>query len=83
MSLTDVPAAWTLLVTRGELRAAANRCAEGIGDFDLVLAQAGRPPKRALLGRASCRRRLGDTPGAAADMERYRNEFPRDPEPGR
>jgi hypothetical protein len=78
MSLTAVPASWTLLVTRGELRAAINRCAEGIGDFDLVLAQAGRPPKRALFGRAICRQRLGDRAGAAADIERYRREFPGD-----
>jgi hypothetical protein len=60
MSLTGVPASWTLLVTRGELRAAAGRCAEGIGDFDLVLAQAGRPPQRALVGRAFCRKQIGD-----------------------
>jgi len=81
MSLTGVPASWTLLVTRGELRAAAGRCAEGIGDFDLVLAQAGRPPKRALFGRAFCRKQLGDVAGAAADVERYRREFPGDAAP--
>jgi hypothetical protein len=75
-SLTDVAAAHALLVTRGELRAAAHRCAEGIGDFDLVLAEAPRPPKRALLGRAHCRDKLGDSAGAKADRERYRREFP-------
>jgi hypothetical protein len=80
-SLSDVAASRALLVTRGELRAAANRCAEGIGDFDLVLAEARRPPKQALLGRARCKQRLGDTAGAKADFDRYQREFPDDPLP--
>jgi len=80
-SLTDVAAAHALLVTRGELRAAANRCAEGIGDFDLVLSEAPRPPKRALLGRAHCREKLGDSAGARSDRERYRREFPEEGTP--
>jgi hypothetical protein len=82
-SLTDVAASRVLLITRGELRAAANRCAEGIGDFDLVLARARRPPKQALLGRARCKQKLGDTAGAASDFDRYRREFPGDPLSGR
>jgi hypothetical protein len=41
--LTDVAASRGLLITRGKLRPAANRCAEGIGDFDLVLTEARRP----------------------------------------
>ena len=80
-SLSDVAASRALLVTRGELRAAANRCAEGVGDFDLVLAEARRPPKQALLGRAHCKQRLGDTAGAKADLDRYQREFPDDPLP--
>jgi hypothetical protein len=78
-SLTDVAASRGLLITRGELRAAANRCAEGIGDFDLVLTDARRPPKKALLGRALCKQKLGDTAGATADFDRFRREFPDDP----
>jgi hypothetical protein len=74
-----VAASRGLLITRGELRAAANRCAEGIGDFDLVLIEARRPPKKALLGRALCKQKLGDAAGAAADFERFRHEFPDDP----
>jgi hypothetical protein len=81
ISLTDVAASRGLLLTRGELRAAAHRCAEGIGDFDLVLTDAGRPLRQALLGRALCKRQLGDTAGANADFSRYRREFPGDPLP--
>jgi len=80
-SLTDVAASRGLLITRAELRAATNRCAEAIGDFDLVLAEARRPPKQALLGRALCKQKLGDTAGANADFDRYRREFPDDPLP--
>ena len=78
-SLADLAVSSTLLITRGELRAAANRCAEGIGDFDLVLAESRRPPKQALLGRARCKQQLGDVAGAQADLARYRREFPDDP----
>jgi hypothetical protein len=80
-SLTNVAASRALLVIRGELRAAVNRCAEGIGDFDMVLAEGRRLPKQALLGRARCKQKLGDTAGANADFDRYRREFPDDPLP--
>jgi hypothetical protein len=79
--LTDVAASRGLLLTRGELRAAANRCADSIGDFNLVLTEARRPPKQALLGRAMCKQKLGDAAGANADFDRYRHEFPGDPLP--
>ena len=78
-ALTDVAASRSLLVTRGELRAAANRCADGIGDFDWVLSRSKQPDRQALFGRALCRKKLGDTAGARADAERYRREFPGDP----
>jgi hypothetical protein len=77
-SLADLSVSRALFLTRGELRAAANRCAEGIGDFDVVLAESRRPPKTALLGRARCKQKLGDLAGAQADFERYRREFPSD-----
>jgi hypothetical protein len=78
-ALTDVAASRSLLVTRGELRAKANRCGDGLGDFDLVLAKSKQPDRQALFGRALCRKKLGDTVGAWADVERYRREFSTDP----
>ena len=78
-ALTDVAASHSLLVTRGRLRAAANRCADGVGDFSLVLAESRPPDRQALFGRALCRQRLGDHAGARADLERFRREFPTDP----
>jgi hypothetical protein len=81
-ALTDVAASQSLLVTRGELRAAASRCAEGIGDFDLILARARPTDRRALIGRAFCRKQLGDAAGLHADIERLRKEFPHQPLPG-
>jgi hypothetical protein len=76
-SLTDVAASRALLVTRGELRAAASRCADGLGDFGLVLARAPETDRRALIGRALCRKQLGDAVGMRADIERLHKEFPR------
>jgi hypothetical protein len=52
--LAGVAASRTLLLTRGELRAEAGRCAEAIADFDLVLVQTQGHNKRALAGRAKC-----------------------------
>ena len=78
-ALADGAASRTLLVTRGKLRAAANRCADAVSDFDRVLAEAGRADVQALLGRASCREKLGDGAGARADRARYRWDFPSAP----
>jgi hypothetical protein len=78
-SMTELGVSRALLITRGELRAAANRCAEATGDFDLVLAESRRPPKPALLGRARCKEKLGDPAGAQADFDRYRREFHENP----
>ena len=77
-SLTDVAASRTLLVTRGQLRAAANRCSEGLGDFDLVLARSKQVDRQALIGRALCRKQLGDFAGMRADVQRMHDEFPND-----
>jgi hypothetical protein len=79
-ALADVAASRTLLVTRGKLRAAANRCNEAVGDFDLVLAEAKPLDRQALFGRAVCRKKLGDGTGARTDLERFRREFPGDPQ---
>jgi hypothetical protein len=81
-ALTDLGVSSPLLITRGELRAAAHRCAEGIGDFEVVLARSRKPPKQALLGRARCRQQLGDQAGAQADYDRYRREFGEGPANG-
>lgn len=74
--LSGVAASRTLLLTRAELRAAAGQCADSLADFDRVLAQAQGRDERALLGRAKCRKQLGDEPGAREDLQRYRREFP-------
>lgn len=52
--LAGVAASRTLLLTRGELRASAGRCAEAVADFDLVLVQTQGHNKRALAGKANC-----------------------------
>jgi hypothetical protein len=62
-SLTDVAASRALLITRGQLRAAANRCADALGDFELVLARSKEVDRQALEGRAACRKRLGIVDG--------------------
>jgi hypothetical protein len=80
-SLTDVAASRALLVTRGQLRAEANRCGDGIGDFDLVLARSRQTDRQALVGRALCRKRLGDGLGSKADVQRLLGEFPGQPLP--
>ena len=60
-------------VTRGELLLERDRCADAVRDFDAVLAARDGDPAggRALYGRASCRLRGGDVPGARADLTRY------------
>jgi tetratricopeptide (TPR) repeat protein len=60
-------------VTRGELYAEAGRCAEAVRDFEraLVIADDDALGGRALYGRASCRLRAGELPGARADLQRY------------
>jgi hypothetical protein len=73
--LAGVAASRTLLLTRAELRAAAGHCPDSLDDFDRVLAQTDGHDRRALLGRAKCRKQLGDAAGAHADVERYRREF--------
>jgi predicted Zn-dependent protease len=78
-ALANSPASSVLLLTRGQLRASANRCAEAIADFDLALARTLRPSKQALLGRAQCKQKLGDPKGAQADLDRVHREFPGEP----
>jgi hypothetical protein len=75
-ALSNVAASRTLLLTRAQLRAAAGRCADGLADFDLLLARARRPDEQALYGRAVCRSRTGDKRGAQADFRFYQRQFP-------
>jgi hypothetical protein len=77
--LADAKAARSLLLTRAELRATAGRCADGLGDFDLVLTRARQPDERALYGRAVCRQRTGNVAGARRDFEQYQQKFPQGP----
>lgn len=67
-----------LQTLRGELRAENDRCVGAVADFDVIIARA-RPDlrERALFGRAGCRARLGDDPGARADLDDYAARFPR------
>jgi hypothetical protein len=75
-SLANAATSSMLLVTRGQLRANARRCAEAVADFDLALARAIRPSKQALLGRAQCKKELGDPKGAQLDLDRLHHEYP-------
>lgn len=74
-----MPRGAELGVLRGELRARAGRCADAIADFDRCAAGSGCSPEseeRALFGRASCRRKLGQSAAARDDLERYLLRFP-------
>lgn len=81
LSLANAASSSVLLLTRGQLRASANRCAEAVTDFDLALARTLRPSKQALLGRSQCKQKLGDAKAAQADLDRLRREFPGDSAP--
>jgi TolA-binding protein len=67
-----------LQLIRGELRARTD-CARAEADFTAVLArvQAGALEERALYGRAVCRSTQGNTGGAADDLRRYIDRFPK------
>ena len=67
-----------LQLIRGELRARTD-CAHAEADFTAVLArvQAGALEERALYGRAVCRSTQGNTGGAADDLRRYIDRFPK------
>lgn len=77
LPMDEVGRGGELLVIRGELRAATN-CRAAAADFDQVLARHPGAPyvERALYGRAGCRLRLGDKPGAGHDMQDYLARFP-------
>ncbi len=65
------------MLLRAELRADAD-CRRALADFDTVLAQAPSASldERALFGRAGCRLREGDGPGAESDLRTYLARYP-------
>ncbi len=75
--LTELPRARELAVLRGELRGASGRCGQAVTDLGSTLDGSGDAlEERALWGRASCRSRLGDSPGARADLGQIITRFP-------
>jgi hypothetical protein len=66
-----------LLLLRAEIRA-DDDCPRALADFDKVLGRQTTPAigERALFGRAACRVRAGDGPGADADLRSYLARFP-------
>lgn len=80
VALDELPRSGERLVVRGELRAAAKRWPEAHGDFDRALARVSGSPawhERALWGRGVARLRLGEREAGLADIERYRDTYPK------
>jgi hypothetical protein len=80
MVLDELPRSGERFVVRGELRAAARRWQEASTDFDRALARVSGSPawhERALWGRGVARLRLGERESGMADIERYRDAYPR------
>jgi TolA-binding protein len=67
-----------VIVLRGELAADAGDCTAATANFSRALDAPASPglEERALYGRATCRQRVGDRPGARADFQRYLDRFP-------
>jgi hypothetical protein len=80
MALDELPRSGERFVVRGELRAAARRWLEAGADFDRALARVSGSPawhERALWGRGVARLRLGERESGMADLERYRDTYPK------
>jgi hypothetical protein len=71
---------WQQLLTRAELRTSAGRHADGLSDFNRLLAPSGLTApgdlERALYGRAVCLGQLGQDDRARADLISYQRRFP-------
>ena len=80
-ALDDGPRSRELLILRGELRAAASRCAEAVTDLGhgLSAVPADAVDERALFARASCFTRLHQFAAARGELERYQAHFPSGP----
>ena len=88
LPLERLPRGTELRVLRGELRAGRGALGAALDDFTAVLSApnvSAASLGRALYGRGSCRSRLGDVPGARADLTEYLRRFPSGPfaEPAR
>ena len=71
---------WQQLLTRAELRTSAGRHADGLTDFNRLLAPSGLTApddlERALYGRAVCLGKLRQDDRARADLISYQRRFP-------
>jgi hypothetical protein len=79
LPLVRTPRAAEMRVLRAELRAKRGNLRGALEDFGAVLAGHAAPDavtERALYGRSSCRARLGDQAGAAADLHEYLRRYP-------
>jgi hypothetical protein len=77
LSPTALPNGVELEVLRGDLRAAAGRCAEAVADYVRAEPTAAPPlQERLLIGRAGCAARAGDVEGAKRDLTAYLRRFP-------
>jgi tetratricopeptide (TPR) repeat protein len=71
------PRARQALELRGELRAAAGRCADAVADLDRAVGSSDDAvAERGLFARASCLTGLGRYPAARRDLEDYLQRFP-------
>jgi hypothetical protein len=80
MALGELPRSGERFVVRGELRAAARRWQDAKADFDRALARVSGSPawhERALWGRGVAHLRCGEQDLGMADIERYRDLYPR------
>ncbi len=68
-----------LSLTRLELMVSAGRCAEALPLLEVSASEGPRRFGRALLARAACKGKLGDSDGNRADLERYLRELPDGP----
>jgi hypothetical protein len=79
MVMQRSPRGHDLGVLRGELRAQAGQYRDAIADFNRCTSDAScgiALEERALFGRASCHKKLGELAAARADLEAYLRRFP-------
>ena len=76
--LAQMPRGAELRVLEAELHAERGACDRAMPLFDEALSRpsGASVEERALFGRASCRVRLGEPDGAAADLRRYLEHHP-------
>jgi len=80
MTLDELPRSGERFVVRGELRAAVRRWSDAKADFEHALTRVSGSPswhERALWGRGVARLRCGEQEAGMADIERYRDLYPK------